>query len=149
MDALMLQQVIKFNRPINKDIDHIAPGGYALTFRDGEDKKSVQFDFVEFWGDADKEDPTCAVFTQRHLDVDEYPDAANITTEMLLNIDEVDEWFVYTETATDDETIENLVPVAVISASFEVFENNGWRDKDIELPQSCLDSIAKMWKEDQ
>ena len=139
---LRLYQTIKFNRPIDKEGDSISPGSYTMVFRDGEQKKTIQFDFYDCeWG-VDEKDPTCINCLQKNLDLVTFPEAENITEDMLRNVEEIVDWYISIESRGSADHSSNLVPVSVIDCGFEVRNDDKW--EDIEIPKTLCDSIAKV-----
>lgn len=53
-----LYQTIRFNRPIDREKDHILPGRYELVIKDKDGtEKSIQFDFDDSEGGVDEKRP--------------------------------------------------------------------------------------------
>jgi hypothetical protein len=91
--------LIKFDRPIEKGVHVISPGGYEMSFSNG---KTVQFDFMDFDGDIDKEDTTVLRCHMETLDTDAFPDSEFLKT-FTGSVTEIKEFFVYTGEPNDSE----------------------------------------------
>ena len=127
-----MHATIKFNRPINSDVDYICPGGYSMTMAG----KDVMFDFVEYKGNVDEDDATLLHVKQRWLDEDvleesEYP----ITKSMLSKVENISEFFVFT--GYKNET--DLKPISVESITF-VLPDDG--NKEIHVKNDVLKSAS-------
>ena len=125
-----LYATIRFDRPINPDEHYISPGGYEMTFNG----KTVKFDFTDYTGYVDSDDP-CLLHTEQKnpdyagLDYDEFEGLAALTSDDLHHLESIGEFFVYTGEEGDPE----IVPVALESITFRNFgtpEEN--LDEDIE-----------------
>lgn len=122
-----LYQSVKFNRPIDKDKDFISPGGYELKMKDEDGtEKSIAFDFDDYEGGVDDNDPKVINCMQKNPDYSEFPELNTVTEYMLHNVTEVVEWFIYT--GEPGETENPLVPVEVIEAEFEIINDSTRRD---------------------
>lgn len=122
-----LYQSIKFNRPIDREKDCISPGGYEMTMKvaNGE-TKSISFDFEDYEGAIDKDDPSVIHCMQKNPDYVCFPDLNTLTAYMLHNIVSIDEWFIFTgeiEDIQDGET--PLIPIEIRKAVFEVIQQDG------------------------
>ena len=122
-----LYQSIKFNRPIDREKDHISPGGYGMTVGIGDGKtKSVSFDFEDYEGTIDKDDPFIIHCMQKNPDYVCFPDLDTLTAYMLHNIMSVNEWFIFTGEAEDiGESETPLIPIEIQNAMFEVISQDG------------------------
>lgn len=83
---------IRFNRNIDLKKDFISPGGYEMIMGN----KSIQFDFQSYWGNVDREDEACLHVKHRYLDVSSFPEVVHVTTNMITNISEINEFYVFT-----------------------------------------------------
>lgn len=118
-----LYQTIQFNRPIDREKDHISPGGYELVMKDRDGtEKSIQFDFDDSEGNVDEKDPCLATFMQKNPSYDEYPQIGEITEHMLRNIVHVEEWFIYT--GEPGESDPPLIPLEVVDAQFTIISDS-------------------------
>lgn len=129
-----LYQSVRFDRPINKENDHISPGGYTLTMKDENGtEKSISFDFEDYEGSIDKDDPCILHCEQKNPDYASFDDLNSVTEYMLRNIIRADEWFIYTEAENENP----LVPVRVTDIMFEIISDATGRDIPvIQIPVS-------------
>ncbi len=81
---------IRFNRKLTKE-DYVIPGGYEMVFFG----RSVQFDFQDYCGTIDNDDPTVLHCEMEHPIFFEFEDFRTITDLDLYNISEVIECYVY------------------------------------------------------
>lgn len=110
-----MHSTIRFNRPINLDNDILSPGGYEMTMSE----KEVKFDFDNYEGYVDKDDPSILHAVQKNPSYDCFEDLLFLTGENLRNVTEINEFFVYT--GEDEET--DLRPVSVEDITFEVLND--------------------------
>lgn len=131
-----LYQSVKFNRPIDKEKDFISPGGYELKMKDKDGtEKTVQFDFEDFEGGVNENDPCVLDCMQKNPDYNTFPDLKTVTKHMLQNVTEVVEWFIYTGEPEDTDL---LIPVEVTDASFVIIgENMKQIPISVEIKPSC------------
>lgn len=129
-----LYQGIKFNRPINKDEDYISPGGYELKMQDEDGSiVTVQFDFDDFEGGINKDDPTILDAMQKNPSYSEFPDLDTVTQYMLEHVVEVVEWFIYT--GEPDEQGDNpLTPVEIVDPVFELINDGTGKEIFTKIP---------------
>ena len=117
-----LYQTIRFNRPVDRETDHISPGGYELVMRDKDGtEKSIQFDFDDSEGSIDDKDPCLATFMQKNPSYDEFPEIRTITEHMLRNVVRVEDWFIYT--GEPGESDPPLIPVEIVDAQFTIIND--------------------------
>lgn len=84
---------ILMDRPIDKDLHYISPGGFAFDFGG----KVIAFDFVCYAGSINQENPRLVDFVMMDLDISSFPDAKILNNkEALEDIRGIDECFVYT-----------------------------------------------------
>lgn len=125
-----LYQSVRFNRPVDREKDFISPGSYELKVKviNGIEK-IVQFDFEDYEGSIDKDDPCVVHCMQKNPDYVAFKDLEKITEHMLRNITEVIDWFIYTgEPGEDDVDGNPLVPVEVFDAYFEIIGDATGKD---------------------
>ena len=91
--------LIKFDRPIIHDKHAISIGGFEMTFDNG---KTVRFDFSEFNGHIESDDPSVLNFELIGLDVDAFPDSEFLKT-FAGKVTSIKEFYVYTGEAEDHE----------------------------------------------
>lgn len=101
---------MKFNRPINKAKDCIDIGSYTMQ----TDSKTIQFDFTEINGFADKNDDTIINFECRNVDYDTFPESNFITEADLEHITKILEMLI----DTSETPLRYLAPVKLISLAF-------------------------------
>ena len=117
---------IRFNRPIDKENDYISPGGYEMKMAG----KNVRFDFEESSCGVDKYDD-CLLLAElknpdySYIEVD--GESGEITEEMLMNVEDIKEFFVFT--GEDDET--DLKPIAVEGITF-VLPYDNWKNIEVK-----------------
>lgn len=99
---------IKFDRPINPDRHYISPGGYIIKCKD----KSYSFDFMDFEGNVDKDDPTILHAEVYHLDRDCSNDMSKFNSKKIENIEE---FTIYTGEYDDSE----IFPLEILSLTIE------------------------------
>ena len=112
-----MDTIIRFDRPIEKGKHYISPGGYEMVFNG----KTIEFDFVEYYGTIDEKDPTLFHILQRYPDYDAFPDINKLTKEDLGLLENIKEFFVYTGEYDDSE----INPVKIEDLAFVVFDDNG------------------------
>lgn len=120
-----LYQSIRFDRPIDRSEDVICPGGYELEVKDENGCiRTVSFDFEQYEGMIDNEDPCILHCIQKNPDYNCFEDLHILTEHMLANVTNVIEWFIYTGKVEPDEEYpyeENpLIPVEVKDIIFEI-----------------------------
>lgn len=125
MITFRLHADIRMSRPIDKENDYICPGGYRMTMGG----KSIMFDFEDTYGYILDDDPSVIHVECRNPDHYTYKDLDLVTEEMLEQVTEIQEFFVYTGEC--DET--DLKPVELISCSI-VLPYSDW--KEIEIPET-------------
>ena len=77
----------------------ISIGGFEMTFDNG---KTVRFDFLDFNGHIESDDPSVLNFELRRLDVDAFPDSEFLKT-FAGKVTAIKEFYVYTGEAGDPE----------------------------------------------
>lgn len=87
---------LKFDRPIEKEKHYISPGGYA--FRSGG--KTYRFDFLNYEGNIDQEDPSILYAEVHHLNKNYSDDMSDFNADAL---EAIEEFFVYTGEYGDPE----------------------------------------------
>lgn len=122
-----LYQSVKFNRPVDKEIDIISPGGYEIKVQDEDgSEKTIAFDFEDYEGSVDGDDKTVVHCIQKNPDYTSFEDLNLLNEHMLRNIISVEEWFIYTGEAADlAEGMEPLKPVEILNPVFEIIPENG------------------------
>ena len=120
---------VKMSRPVDKDKDYICAGGYEMTMGG----KSVQFDFDESYVSIDENDPSIIHIEHKNPSYNEYRDIRYMTKDMLKNVTEIKEFFIYT--GEPDET--DLMPVELIACSF-ILPYDDFHE--IEIPKTICES---------
>lgn len=92
----MLKAKFRFNRPIDTTKDFICIGGFAATAAG----KQYQFDFMTYYGNVDKKDPTILDYEGEGLDTEVFSDSAELV-KYAENIESLDECSI----DTDDDTL--------------------------------------------
>lgn len=130
---------VKFSREVDDDIDFISPGGYQMSFSNGE---TIEFDFTRSVGRIDKDDKSIVNFRVSELDTDSFPESEFLSS-FNGTVTEVQECFILTDTYNNSVTkpyIE-LVPIdilscALINDNYDIIDI----DKDV-LDKICIDHI--------
>lgn len=91
--------LIKFDRPIVRDMHIISVGGFEMAFDNG---KTVRFDFLSFNGHIESDDPGVLNFELGGLDVDAFPDSEFLKT-FAGRVTAIEEFYIYTGEAEDPE----------------------------------------------
>lgn len=99
---------IKFDRPIDKDNDFISPGGYEIELKDG---RTIRFDFLDYEGYVDDEDPSVLHIIHSNLDIDVFPESKDLLNVKAEDIKCIIECYIYTGEL--DET--RIRPVKILS----------------------------------
>lgn len=82
---------VRFNRPVDRDNDHISVGGFGMVMNG----KKIDFDFENSCGNIAEDDITCVDFHLFSPDVDSFPVLKTIAADDLKNVSEIYECFVY------------------------------------------------------
>lgn len=106
---------VKMNRPIDKSVDYISPGGYTVK----SNCEEYTFDFMDYEGVVDDTDRSILHVYTRNPDFDSFPDIDIITIEILRNISEFSEFFVY----TGESGASDLHPVKLLECQFRIIDN--------------------------
>lgn len=102
---------IKFNHEIDLGEEElIVPGGYEMIFND----KSIQFDFLNYIGNINNDDPTIFHCEVEHLDFKNFEDVRNLTIDDLLHITEIIDYYI----DINEEYETDLKPVEILSMTF-------------------------------
>ena len=121
--SFRLYQSVRFNRPVDPDNDCISPGGYALTMEnESAEKKQIEFDFYDYEGTIDKNDPHIVHLMQKNPDYETYSDLNTVTEHMLRHVTDVSDWFIFTGEPGEQES--PLVPVSVTNVEFEIINGD-------------------------
>ncbi len=122
-----LYQSIKFNRPIDRKKDWISPGGYEIKVKDKSGNiKSISFDFEDYAGAIDEDDPTVTHCMQKNPDYACFEDLKILNEYMLRNIVSIEEWFIFTGEPDDvKDGEEPLIPVEIMEPVFEIIPLKG------------------------
>lgn len=107
---------IKMNRAIDPNKDFISPGGYEMVM----DGKTVTFDFEDYTGGRSADDASILEVEVKNPMYGVYPEMEQITEQMLENVSEIKEFFVYT--GEPGET--DLRPVSLKSVCFMLPDDN-------------------------
>lgn len=103
---------ILFNRPLDKNKDYVSPGGYEMRMNG----KTVAFDFCDYEGGIDPNNPSVVEFMQKNPDYDTFEDLNALTEEDLGRLEGIEEFYVYT--GEDGES--DLEPVMLLELGFRV-----------------------------
>lgn len=113
-----LHQTIQFKHPV-KACDTISPGSYKIEVNDPVFRgrtRTIEFDFEEFYGYIDKNDPRLVHCTQKNPDYACYKGLGVLNEYMLRNIVSIKEWQIHASPS---------VPVKVVEAAFEIISDTG------------------------
>ena len=105
---------IKMDRPIDKHMHYISPGGYEIGF---SDKSTTQFDFLDYEGYIDDEDPSILHCKLKNPDTDAFPNMLSIRKN-ITKATELIECYIYTGEHDDPEI--NLDEII----SFKIIDDN-------------------------
>lgn len=115
---------VKMNRPIDKRRDHLSAGGYSILSNCVE----YPFDFSDYAIEIDKNDASIIHINGWNPDYDTFPLVENITPEVLRNMTNIIEFFIYTGEPDED----GAIPIELLECQFD-FPSNG---EVIEVPES-------------
>lgn len=134
------------DRPIDKEIHYISPGGYCLRFiKPDHSSVDIEFDFCEYSGSVDGHVLRCSV---SHLDVNAFPDSSEL--EHLLSSvasEQLEvawvEFYVYTGEESD------AVINPVLAKDVSVYTDRGeyslpdytFSGHDFDLPKDSLEPL--------
>lgn len=93
---MILKAKFRFNRPIDTTKDFICIGGFVATAAG----KQYQFDFMTYYGNVDKKDPTILDYEGEDLDTEVFSDSAELV-KYAEDIESLDECSI----DTDDDTL--------------------------------------------
>lgn len=119
------------DRPIDKNIHYISPGGYKVTLKDAS---TIAFDFCDSEGYIDELDPSIITFELHTEDFDAFPDM----TKLLANYDKIkslSECYIHTGEYDDPEiNVEQIVSFVLTEKKTE-HKDNYIKPK----PTNCID----------
>lgn len=98
-----------------------------MTDEDGK-TRSVQFDFEEYEGGIDDEDPCVLNCVQKNPDFDSFEGLETVTKHMLKNVTKIVEWYIY----TGEEGESDLKPVEILKPTFELISDSTGADLPME-----------------
>ena len=104
---------IQMDRPILKDEHYISIGGYQVT----ANNKQYSFDFNEYYGYIDKDNPDIIHFRLRDEDYDTFPEIKELR-DHLHEITNIDEFYIYTGETYEPE----IIPVKLLE--FIIIDSN-------------------------
>lgn len=99
---------IKFDRSIDTDKHYISPGGYVFV----SEGKVYQFDFMDYEGSVNKDDPTILHAEVYTLDRNYSDDLSKFNSD---GLEKIEDFYIYTGEGDDPE----INPVKVLSLSIE------------------------------
>ncbi len=122
---------IRFNREIDPEKDYLSPGGYEFTM----DGRKTRFDFAEYSAYVDGKNRRILHMECKNPDY-EYEDTAHITKEMLGNVTEINEFFVFTGEAGESD----LEPEQLLACYFTLIHTDDPQDEwlTLEVPQKVI-----------
>lgn len=107
---------IRMNRKVDVEKDYISPGSYTMIMGG----KEVKFDFCENSIGIDKKNGKIIHIECKNPDYSEFEDLENLTEEMLRDISEIEEFFVYTGESNETD----LKAVKLLKCQFSFVYNN-------------------------
>lgn len=119
LSTFRMETRIKFNRPINKDTDYISIGSYEMKMAG----KIISFDFENYEGYIDSDDPCILNTLQKNPDYEDFPDLDEVTEEMLSNVEEIIEFNIYTGESGEND----IVPVSIEKIVF-ILPYDNWKE---------------------
>lgn len=115
MNGLEMAMDIRFNRKLKKD-DYVVPGGYEMVFGD----RSIQFDFQDYYGSINEDNPTILHCEMEHPDFSSFEEFRSVSADVLRNISEIVECYVY----IGDECDSELKEVEILAITFWLAEGD-------------------------
>ena len=109
LNGLEMAMDIRFNRKLTKN-DYVVPGGYEMVFGD----RSIQFDFQNYYGSINEDNPTVLHCEMEHPDFSSFEDFRSVSADDLRNISEIVECYVYIGEECDPE----LKEIEIIAITF-------------------------------
>ena len=109
LNGLEMAMDIRFNRKLTKN-DYVVPGGYEMVFGD----RSIQFDFQDYYGSINDDNPTVLHCEMEHPDFSSFEDFRSVSADDLRNISEIVECYVY----IGDECDPELKEVEILAITF-------------------------------
>lgn len=137
---------LRFNKPIpdvknlmpNENAVIVSPGAYEIVFTDGT---TVRFDFLDSYGNVDKDDNPVIDFELCNFDWDTFPDEAIVLPAKLLDtkIKSLSEVFVYI--GGDDKKID---VTGVDAMTFVVTDNKTGKEITVDVPDDvCKNAVIE------
>lgn len=124
---------VKFNRNIDLSRDYISLGGFEMVMSG----HCIHFDFEDYSANIDRID-SCKLNAEFASPDDKcFEDLHMVTEDMLKNITEIPEFFIYLERKDDDNY---LKPVSLEKLYFEVDKGNEFIN--IDVPKNVCDSAT-------
>ena len=115
MNGLEMVMDIRFNRKLTK-ADYVVPGGYEMVFGD----RSIQFDFQNYNGSINEDNPTILHCEMEHPDFSSFEDFRSVSADDLRNISEIVECYVY----IGEECDPDLKEVEILAITFWLAEGD-------------------------
>ena len=109
LNGLEMAMDIRFNRKLTKN-DYVVPGGYEMVLGD----RSIQFDFQNYYGSINEDNPTVLHCEMEHPDFSSFEDFRSVSADDLRNISEIVECYVYIGEECDPE----LKEIEIIAITF-------------------------------
>lgn len=130
---------IKFDHPVDKDVYFVSPGGYEVRSDSGE---VFQFDFEDYRGNTDENDPTVVHFVLKNADIDSFPKMKDMMKQ-LHHIVTFSECYICSGKTDDEKYLDKpeILPVKVLR--FTIFDNTKYQEN---LPEST--EFVNIWKDE-
>ena len=137
---------LRFNKPVpdvknlmpNENAVSVSPGSYEIVFADGT---TVRFDFLDSYGNVDKDDNPVIDFELCNFDWDTFSDEAIVLPAKLLNtkIKSLSEVFVYI--GGDDKEFD---VTGVDAMTFVVTDNKTGKEITVDVPDDvCKNAVIE------
>lgn len=123
---------VQFSRYINKETDYISPGAFEIE----SNGRRYSFDFEDYDGTIDKEDPSVLHIHLEYPDEECFKDLADITENTLRGITKFTEFFIY----IGEEFDTGVRPEKLLGCYFEIYRGFGEENEIITLSEQACNS---------
>ena len=115
---------VEFDRKVDCKEHYISPGGYEIDI----DREKIQFDFCNFAGDINKQNPTVVNYEVYIPDTEAFPEMERLTFQMLTQAKNLkfEDFFIYTGEYDDPEIIPLFIEDLILYFDEGIFE---WPEK--------------------
>jgi hypothetical protein len=122
---------IRFNRELDPEEDYISLDGYEMTMNG----KLFNFDFMDYEGYIDKNDPSILHAVRRKVDFDSFPAAKRIRIRDLKHLESISDFFIFLGEPGESD----LIPTELLYGAFHVVSRNSSRI--IPFTKNVLQSV--------